>query len=158
MFFQVTKPVLHGEAVGLSDEYAQIVYYYFHDLFSTMITLIGFMTLDSAQNVYFPLILERPELAVVFLSFILLVAVALMNLITAVIVENAFEASSEERHLLVKKEKKRMEELVQKLGYLFIELDESRDGSSRRALALAATTSGSKYCKHAHFGCECADS
>ena len=30
-----------------------------------MITLIGFMTLDSAQTVYFPLILERPELAAV---------------------------------------------------------------------------------------------
>ena len=51
--------------VGLSDEYAAIINKHFHSIFSTMMTLIGFMTLDSAIAIYFPLILERPELAVV---------------------------------------------------------------------------------------------
>ena len=71
----VAKPVLRGEGEALSDAYAQIVHDHFPDLFATMITLIGFMTVDSAQPVYFPLVCERPALAVVFLSFLLLVAV-----------------------------------------------------------------------------------
>ena len=38
----------------------------------------------------------------------------------------------------VRKEKKRMEELVEKLGFLFIELDGSRDGSLHLAELLEA--------------------
>ena len=55
------------------------------------------MTVDSALHIYLPLILERPVLAIIFLSFLLIVSVALMSLITAVIVDRAIRSTNEER-------------------------------------------------------------
>ena len=43
--------------------------------------------------------------AVIFLSFLLLVSIALMNLVTAVIVERAIQSGSDERKLRVKQDR-----------------------------------------------------
>ena len=83
----VSKPVLLNGGGGYSDKYTEIVETYFSSLTSTMITLIGFMTVDSVLHIYLTLILENAVLAPIFISLLLIVSVALMNLITAVIVD-----------------------------------------------------------------------
>ncbi len=53
--------------------------------------LIDFINLDSILSVYKLMIWEDPSLLIRFLSFCMLASIAVMNLVTAVIVENALE-------------------------------------------------------------------
>ena len=61
---------------------------HFSDLSATFVSLISVVNLDSAAAKYTPLINAEPQLMVYFLSFILLVPIAVMNLLTSVIVES----------------------------------------------------------------------
>ena len=75
MWEQVSKPALLGNAEGYSEAYVAIVEAHFTSITSTMLTLVGFMFVDSAMSIYLPLILERYELALIFFSFLLIVSV-----------------------------------------------------------------------------------
>ena len=93
----VSKPVLLGDSLeSYSEAYVDIVLKHFHNLTSTMMTLVCIMTLDNAFPIYFPLIEENPWLAIIFVAFLLLVSVALMNLVTAVIVQHAIDSAKED--------------------------------------------------------------
>merc|ERR1719482_1218831 len=96
------------------------------------------MTLDSVLGVYLPLMREKQVNAVIFLSFMLLVSVVLMNIVTAVIVERAIQASKDERSFRVRKDQKRRAEICERLGYLFLEMDRSGDGVLQREELLDA--------------------
>merc|ERR1719399_462389 len=98
----------------------------------------SFMTLDNAVSVYYPLMVERPLTAIIFLSFLLLVSIALMNLVTAVIVERAIQSGNDERKLRVKKEGARRAKQCESLGFLFQEMDASGDGELQREELLNA--------------------
>ena len=45
-----------------------------------MLTLVQFVTMDSIAAVYYPLVVERPWLAVFFMPVMVLISVGLMNL------------------------------------------------------------------------------
>ena len=60
---------------------------HFPELFVTMLSLVQFVTLDSIGSIYAPLVRKDPLLLIFFMLFILIVSIALMNLVTAVIVE-----------------------------------------------------------------------
>merc|ERR1719161_1175679 len=64
---------------------------HFGDFHTTMITLFQFVSFDSVGAIYKPLILEDGFLALYFFSFMLIVSILLMNMVTAVIVEDAIE-------------------------------------------------------------------
>lgn len=69
----------------------------FGTMFSAMLTLLQFMTLDSWIGVVQPIVYEKPALMLYFLVVILVCAIALMNLVTATIVNSALDASAEDK-------------------------------------------------------------
>ena len=74
---------------------------HFPDLSTTMVTLMQFVTLDSIHAIYIPFIEKKPVICTsLFLLLIMFVSVALMNLVTAVIVEGAIAQANSERDVL----------------------------------------------------------
>jgi len=81
----------------------------FDSLFTTMVTLLQFVTLDSIHAIYGPLVRAYPMLLLYFLPLLLIVSVSLMNMVTAVLVEGALSQANNDRearrHYVVKKVK-----------------------------------------------------
>jgi hypothetical protein len=130
----LSKPVLlddqrRGETDYDQEVYEAIVRRHFYDIFSTMITLIQFVNLDSAHEIYKPLILSNHILVFYFVPFVLVVSVALMNLVTAVIVSRAIEEGKDDRLTLRKWEMEQKSKDVLKLQTLFTKLDIDGDGT-----------------------------
>merc|ERR1719161_781909 len=69
----------------------------FPDLFTIMLTLVAFVTCDSISAIYEPMIRVDWRLIFYFIPFILVVSIALMNLVTAVIVEAAIQQGKADR-------------------------------------------------------------
>ena len=59
--------------------------------FRQKLTLIDFINLDNILSAYKLMIWEDPSSLIWFLSFFMLASIAFMNLVTAVIAENAWE-------------------------------------------------------------------
>ena len=47
-----------------------------------MLTLVQFVTLDNTSEIYVPVIKHVPGLVIYFMTFIMIVSIALMNLVT----------------------------------------------------------------------------
>merc|ERR1719191_1437410 len=94
-----------------------------------MLSLLRLMTLDSVSQVYTPLILEggMPN-AVYFISALLVLAVLLMNLVTAVIVEQAVDNGNREREVKLAFERSRRKRVMRELEELFATIDTNHDG------------------------------
>merc|ERR1719487_2571681 len=87
------------------------------------------MTLDSVSQVYTPLILEGGGAVLLFfVSALLVLAVLLMNLVTAVIVEQAVDTGNREREVKVAYERTRRQRVAGELDELFGEMDTNNDG------------------------------
>eukprot|EP00931_Biecheleriopsis_adriatica_P007427 TRINITY_DN10870_c1_g1_i3.p1 TRINITY_DN10870_c1_g1~~TRINITY_DN10870_c1_g1_i3.p1 ORF type:complete len:650 (+),score=108.41 TRINITY_DN10870_c1_g1_i3:128-2077(+) len=100
---------------------------YFADLVIAGLTLLQCFTLDSIGGVYRPLIMQSPFLLVYFMTVLLIMSIALMNLVTAVMVNSALDQASEDKDV-----KKAYEEVIKRkqteqLKAMFLELD--ADGS-----------------------------
>merc|ERR1719191_2237413 len=93
-----------------------------------MLTLIGFLFTDSLTDIITPLIQENQWLGILFLTYVLLVSVLLMNLVTAVIVDNAIQSGNQLRENRIEMEDKRRADICGSLGHLFIEMDQNQDG------------------------------
>jgi len=80
----------------------------FDTISASMMTLLQFMTLDSAAQIYRPLINQSPGLSIYFLIFFLLGPIALMNIVTAIMVESSLRQAKEdqEAHKAWEKQKK----------------------------------------------------
>ncbi|CAK9090225.1 Cation channel sperm-associated protein 1 (CatSper1), partial [Durusdinium trenchii] len=78
---------------------AWIVEYHFGSLHRTMLTLFSFVSADSISAVYMPIVIVRPEYIIYFVAVILTVSVALMNLVTAVLVEGALANAANDKEL-----------------------------------------------------------
>ncbi|CAE6957111.1 CACNA1H, partial [Symbiodinium sp. CCMP2456] len=74
----------------------------FSSLGVTMMTLTQFVTLDSLSSLYLPLIKKNAWLMFYFAGLIIIVSIALMNLVTAVLVEGALEHARQDRELEAK--------------------------------------------------------
>lgn len=106
----------------------------FDGLFNSMLTLFQFLTLDSIAAIYRPLILDASSLlqtslvTVYVVSFVMLVSIALMNLVTAVMVESFLAQASNDREYLEEVEKERRLKILPELKAAFEAIDEDRSG------------------------------
>jgi len=104
----------------------------FDGFVDAMFTLFQCFTLDSVSTVYRPLVTHNPALLGYFMAVILVMAISLMNLVTAVMVNSALDQASADKDV------KRAYEAVQKrrqldeLKIMFLELDS--DGSGELTL------------------------
>lgn len=89
--------ITHNEAKKSNQEFKAIVDLYFANLPRIMLTLLQFIAMDSVASVYGPLVIEDGWLIIYFFGLILTVAVVLMNIVTAVIVNTALEVNNTDR-------------------------------------------------------------
>merc|ERR1719453_339454 len=61
--------------------------------------MIQFILVDDVANVYGPVVAAKPETLLFFLALVMFVSIALMNLVTAVIVEGAIEQAKLDREV-----------------------------------------------------------
>jgi voltage-gated sodium channel len=102
---------------------AEIVDSRFNSLMRTMLTLIAFTNADSISAVYEPIIIVEPMLAVFFGFVWLFVTVSLMNLVTAVIVDNAISQTSKDIEFERTEKKRQLKFLIPAIERLFDDLD-----------------------------------
>mmetsp|Transcript_71953 Transcript_71953/g.190931 ORF Transcript_71953/g.190931 Transcript_71953/m.190931 type:complete len:179 (+) Transcript_71953:3-539(+) len=86
-----------------------------------------FANADSLAGIYYPLIVVEPLLGLYFLALWVVVTVALMNLITAVIVDSALALGREEAEVKEARDRKTLQRNIPILEELFDKID--RDGS-----------------------------
>merc|ERR1712007_403876 len=98
------------------------------DIYISMLTLIMFSTVDSVGGIYIPMCRENPVLVIYFVTFMLLVSICLMNLVTAVIVESSFEQASQDKEVAKAHKAQVIEKLMPKLREMFENLDADGDG------------------------------
>merc|ERR1719387_1410191 len=61
--------------------------------------MIQFILVDDVANVYGPIVSAKPATLIFFLALVMFVSIALMNLVTAVIVEGAIEQAKLDREV-----------------------------------------------------------
>lgn len=106
------------------DEFAQE---YFGNLYRAAITLFQTATFDSWTFVARPLMENSSFVAPFFLAFVLVVPLALLNLVTAVIVNNAFQNAEKDDEMRAKMAAEKTTKEIASLRQLFIDID--TDGS-----------------------------
>ena len=57
-------------------------------LSTTLLSLVQFVSGDDLAELYYPLMLARPELSLIFMPLLVIVTVGLMNLVPAILLEN----------------------------------------------------------------------
>jgi len=107
---------------------ADVVAEYFPDIPVSMLTLLQFVCMDSMGGIYRPLILQDPSLVIFFLPFILVVSIALMNLVTAVIVEGAIEQGKSDRESQNRYKQAAFKKMLPSLRAMFHKLDSDGNG------------------------------
>merc|ERR1719375_2120977 len=100
----------------------------FGSLAQALMTLLQALTLDSIAGIYRPLITERPELSIYFVCFILLAAIAMMNLVTGIMVDGAITMVVQDRDTRKEWELARKKELAKILSAMFTDLDADQSG------------------------------
>ncbi|CAK8999390.1 unnamed protein product [Durusdinium trenchii] len=109
-------------------ETAGIVRRNFSSLPKATLTLLQFVTLDGIANIYFPLVMQKPFLIIYFLPLLMFLSIALMNLVTAVLVEHALEHASQEAELARIKTKEQIKATLPDLLEIFSALDQDGSG------------------------------
>jgi len=101
----------------------------FGDLTKTMVTLLAGLTLDSVSAIYRPIIEEKPILAIYFILFLLVVSIALMNLITALMVESSLQQAAEDSQFKHATELEKRHNQITMLAKVFRQMDADQSGS-----------------------------
>mmetsp|Transcript_43616 Transcript_43616/g.98110 ORF Transcript_43616/g.98110 Transcript_43616/m.98110 type:complete len:561 (-) Transcript_43616:138-1820(-) len=107
--------------------YHEVATTWFSSVFSASLTLCQMMTMDSSGSIYRPLAEKDPWLMLYFIVYLLIVGIALMNLVTAVMVDTSIQQAQEDRQVQEAWEAQKRAALVPKLRDMFAALD--RDGS-----------------------------
>merc|ERR1719473_1875988 len=111
-----------------SPEFQELVRQYFPGITVTILTLVQFLTVDSVGAIYHPMCQELPLLTVYFMSYLVIVSIALMNLITAVIVESSLEQAQKDKDVRKAHETSRVKQVIPRIKQAFYELDEDGSG------------------------------
>eukprot|EP00931_Biecheleriopsis_adriatica_P044995 TRINITY_DN25789_c0_g1_i1.p1 TRINITY_DN25789_c0_g1~~TRINITY_DN25789_c0_g1_i1.p1 ORF type:complete len:573 (+),score=123.12 TRINITY_DN25789_c0_g1_i1:144-1862(+) len=100
----------------------------FRDLADASMLLLQCFSWDSISGVYRPIIKHRFYLFFYFITFLLVMSIALMNLVTAIMVEGSLDQGNEDKetHKAMLAQKK-IDQMVE-LKRLFLELDEDGSG------------------------------
>lgn len=109
-------------------EYDILVMNYWSTIPVSMLTLMMFSTFDSVGAMYLPMVRHRPLLIGYFVSFILLVSICLMNLVTAVIVESSLEQASQDKEVAKLQKAQLIEKMIPRFRNIFLTLDKAGDG------------------------------
>ncbi|CAE7490358.1 unnamed protein product, partial [Symbiodinium natans] len=120
--------ITHDNDLNNLDETRDIIFRHFPNLFTSILTLLQFVTLDSIAAVYYPLIVHKPLLIIYFVPIMVIVSIGLMNLVTAVLVENALENAAAEAEAERLNLKKKIKEALPMLLTKFEDLDEDGSG------------------------------
>jgi len=114
-------------------EFRNIVEMYFNSTARTMLTLVQFITMDSINAIYAPLIKKDWKLAFYFMSLVMVVSILLLNLITAIVVNKAMEQAHQDNDAMHAYELGKRKALVKQLREIFIRLDDDVSGQVTRA-------------------------
>lgn len=104
----------------------------FQSIPTAMLTLIRFVTLDSPSALYAPLVTAEPALMIYFVVILLVISVALMNLVTAVLVEGAISSSLMDKEAARHERKRQMRMFAPLLQKMFRDLDADNSGCVTR--------------------------
>lgn len=121
----VTKPGRESD----DEDMRRMVKDYWSNLFHIMMTLMQFVTFDGPSSIYAPMMHKNPLLVFFFVPFILVCSIALMNLVTAVIVEGALEQSKQDKDVQAEYKRAEIKKLIPKLLEMFHELDADGNGT-----------------------------
>lgn len=105
-----------------------IVNEFFGDRGKTMLTLLQFVCMDSVGSVYRPLISHDWILSFYFVGVIAVVAIVLMDVITAIIVHAALEQSNNDREAMRERQEEFKLRLTESVKAMFLRLDDNDDG------------------------------
>jgi len=104
----------------------------FGDFMNAIMTLLQIFSFDSIGGIYRPLIKHQPAIFIYFMIVILLLSIALMNLVTAVMVNSSLDQASEDKEAKKSWEEAKKKKQMEQLKIMFLELDE--DGSGELSL------------------------
>jgi hypothetical protein len=107
----------------------ELVQEWFGTLIGSMFTLFQVMTMDSYSGILRYTIDEVPESLILFGAFIGIASIVLMNLMTAIVVENAFAAAAKDEEAVAQLKKLKQKKSLNDLKILFKELDEDGSGA-----------------------------
>lgn len=128
-FFAIVATSLIGKNEGWSPTAQELADEYFGDVWLSMLTLFQIMTLDSWTSICRPLMAEQAWIAAFFIFFISVSVFLLMNLITAVIVENAFASGEKDKADVASKVQHEKEAELAELKEFFEKLDIDGSGT-----------------------------
>jgi hypothetical protein len=101
----------------------------FRDLLDTMLMLLQLFSWDSIAAVYRPLIMHRGPIVFFYFVLVLLVmAIALVNLVTALMVESALAMAEEDKDAKKAWEAAKKKKQMEQLKTMFQDLDEDGSG------------------------------
>eukprot|EP00415_Alexandrium_ostenfeldii_P000383 UN0383 len=113
----ITKPYKDHPEVGA------VIARHYSSVPRIILTLCRFLSMDSASSVYVPLVTQSPLLAVYFLLLVLIVTIALMNLITAVVVDDAIRTTQMDKEMKKHFLRARLREVRPAFKELFNKID-----------------------------------
>jgi voltage-gated sodium channel len=108
---------------------ASIVETNFGSVPKALLTFTQFVSSDSIAAIYNPLIQSEPWLAFYFIPGMLVIGIALMNLVTALIVQTAIDAAANDTEALREEKQRMIESLLPDIGEAFRRMDTSGDGT-----------------------------
>mmetsp|Transcript_36388 Transcript_36388/g.79576 ORF Transcript_36388/g.79576 Transcript_36388/m.79576 type:complete len:680 (+) Transcript_36388:56-2095(+) len=100
----------------------------FGDVLISMMTLFRWVTLDSQSSIYTPIIRRQPYLVIYFLAITFTVSVALVNLVTAILVEGALANAASDKEMERMVLSQRRKELTPLIEKAFQEIDQDGSG------------------------------
>lgn len=126
-----TYSVLVLEMIVKSENFKddEDVQYYFGNTLKSMFTLFQIMTLDSWSMIVRPIIVKAPEAMLLFGSFMGLAGIVLFNLMTAIVVQNAYDASAEDMEAIAEDKRRENAKIHKELMDTFEDLDEDGSGA-----------------------------
>jgi len=129
--FAIAATELIGKSPAFADhEYAQEL---FGDFFRSMFTMTQMITMDTYCDLIIrPMCRVEPLVGLFFILFITVGVFIVMNLVTAIIVENAFSIAKEDQEASAKEEDQKKKRDLKLLADLFMEIDLDGSGELSR--------------------------
>ncbi|CAJ1396201.1 unnamed protein product [Effrenium voratum] len=100
----------------------------FVEFLDAVMTMLQIFSLDSIGAIYKPLIKHKFFLVLYFISVLLLLSIALMNLVTAVMVNSSLDQATQDKEALKAWESARRAKQIDHLKDMFLTLDEDGSG------------------------------